>query len=76
MCPTSRLLIGRRAFETLHRIRPTAILHLVEDREGAVKITVLYDPPISPGAAYIPDNVAAIAAKMLRVALENGAKEA
>lgn len=59
----------------LLRIRPTAVLHLVEDRDGAVKITVLHDPPIDPGTAYVPDNVAAIAAKMLRVALENGAKE-
>ncbi|MGO9896462.1 MAG: hypothetical protein ACLPX8_19860 [Bryobacteraceae bacterium] len=57
------------------RPRPSAILHLHLARDGTVRITALFEPPLDPDPAHVPGDVEAIAQAMIRAAEEKGAKQ-
>lgn len=57
------------------RQRASAILHLQEQEDGTVKIVALHSPPVSIDPNHQLGTVEVIASKMLRTAIEAGAKE-
>jgi hypothetical protein len=57
------------------RQRASAILHLQEQEDGTVKVVALHSPPIPLAADHQLGTVETIASKMLRAAIEAGAKE-
>ena len=57
------------------RLRDSALLHLVVARDGSIHVTALYEPPIDLDGAHVMTDIEAVAARMIRAAIDAGARE-
>jgi hypothetical protein len=69
MPPTRNLRYGRLGISAL------AMLHLTETAEGQIRVSVHYEPPIDTDGAHVMTNIEAVAARMIRAAIDAGARE-
>jgi hypothetical protein len=53
-----------------------ALIHICQTPSGGTRITVLYEPARDSDPSHVANDVEALADRLMRVALENGAKEA
>lgn len=58
-----------------HPRYPMAVVHLTETPAGQILVSAIYEPPIVKDEAHVMSNIEAVAARMLRAAIDAGARE-
>ena len=54
---------------------PMAVVHLTETPAGHILVSAIYQPPIVRDEAHVMTNIEAVAARMIRAAIDAGARE-